>query len=452
MKFNKKLLVPAVCLAITSGLASADTLRYSSRLSDLLDYEVGGGYTASPPTTVHTVPILDLGIGWDLNMECGKFDPKISVSNQLNGITDGFRDMMDNIIQSATGAVAALPGLAIQQAHPALYDLLQQGILQGKMDFEWAETSCDEMASVMMGEQSFPFEKYKMSIKTNNWAEQIGLSGGDAIRAKKALDNANHGNEGAEWTCGTKKGGTGQPAINALKDVVIVGYNIMYDRANSCDTGSVSAAVGNGTPLYSYWTTPVAAANWAASVVGDTQIRTCDGCTKIEGVAGKGLTYMHRDLAETLYTRIEDLVDGSTTLSWQNLNLVSAPPGIQINQTIILSIRKRSAAGRQEMISKLAGEIAYARIVEQGRLLTQMLRTGVKEPNVSNFEPAKIVVNEAIDHLQVELDQLDQEIQTRKMIAKDTIMKIIGWEEKKVQRAQIDRTGRASGTNVYGAP
>jgi len=43
--------------------------------------------------------------------------------------------MMNNIIQSATGAVASLPALAIQRADPALYDLLQQGILQGKMDF-----------------------------------------------------------------------------------------------------------------------------------------------------------------------------------------------------------------------------------------------------------------------------------------------------------------------------
>jgi integrating conjugative element protein (TIGR03755 family) len=173
--FDKKVLVPALLLA-TSIPSFADNMQFSPRLSEAFEYQIGGGYNGSPPTPVHTVPILDLGIGWDLNMECGEFDPKISVSNQLNGITDGFRNMMDNIIQSATGAVAQLPALAIQKANPALYDMLQQGILQGKLDFEWAETSCDEMARVMMGEQSFPFEKYKLSAKTNNWAQQISIT------------------------------------------------------------------------------------------------------------------------------------------------------------------------------------------------------------------------------------------------------------------------------------
>ena len=81
-----------------------------------------------------------------------------------------------------------------------------------------------------------------------------------------------------------------------------------------------------------------------------------------------------------------------------------------------------------------------------------MLRTGAKEPNVSAFDPAKIVINEAIDHLQVELDQLDLETRTRKNVAKDTILKIIGMEEKKIQSVRNDQTGKSSGTNVLGAP
>ena len=104
------------------------------------------------------------------------------------------------------------------------------------------------------------------------------------------------------------------------------------------------------------------------------------------------------------------------------------------------------------MSERFSGEIAQARIVEQGRLLTQMLRTGAKEPNVSAFDPAKIVINEAIDHLQVELDQLDLETRTRKNVAKDTILKIIGMEEKKIQSVRNDQTGKSSGTNVLGAP
>ncbi|MCG8612241.1 MAG: integrating conjugative element protein [Pseudomonadales bacterium] len=449
--------IPMILFALAvaiggAGGVVADSLDHSPRLKGVMDYEIGGGYISDAPTRVHTIPILEMGIGWDLNMECGEFDPKISVSNQLNGITEGFRNMMDNIIQSATGAVASLPALAIQRANPGLYDMLQQGILQGKMDFEWAETSCEEMSRVLMGEQSFPFEKYKLSIKTNDWAQEISTSGGDAIAAKNATDDINHGNAGAEWKCGDNKGGTGQQPIRALTDVVQVGYNILFDRVNTCATSTVGAADGQGTPLWEYWNGPVAASNWSTRVLGDIEIRTCDGCKKMRGIPGKGLTYMHRDMTDDLIEDLEDLVTGVTQLTWQNLNRVSAPPGVTINDTIIMAIRKRNAIAQGAMIRKLAGEIAYTRLVEQGRLLTQLLRTGIKEPNIATFDPAKIVVNEAIDQLQVELDQLDLEIKTRQAIAKNTILKIMGKEEKKVQSTRNVDRDKASGTNQVGMP
>lgn len=444
---------PAIVLcAILSGSAIAGSIQHSPRLNGAIEYEIGGGYISDAPTRINTVPILEMGFGWDLNMECGQFDPEISVSNQLNGITDGFRNMMDNVIQAATGAVAALPALAIQRANPGLYDMLQQGILQGKMDFEWAETSCEEMSQVLMGEESFPFEKYKLSIKTNNWADEISASGGDAILAKEALDNTDHGDEGMDWACGDKRGGTAQAPIRALTDVVQVGYNIMFDRADSCDTATVGAADGQGTPLWEYWNGPVAASNWSERVLGDIEIRTCDGCKKMTGTPGKGLTYMHQDMTEDLIDDLEDLVSGDALLSWQNLNRVSAPPGVRVNDVIIMAIRQRDAARQAEMIQKLAGEIAYARLVEQGRLLTQLLRTGLKEPNVAAVESSKVVVHDAIDQLQVELDQLDLEIKTRQAIAQNTILRIMGHEEKNVQDTRKAERRKASGTNQLGQP
>ncbi len=117
-----------------------------------------------------------------------------------------------------------------------------------------------------------------------------------------------------------------------------------------------------------------------------------------------------------------------------------------------MSIRTRDAIGQAEMIRKLASEVAYARIVEQGRLLTQLLRTGVKEPNVSSFDPAKIVVADAVDVLQVELQQLEMEIRTRKAIAKDTIHLLLGYEERSVQEMDVSRRVRPVNVNQHGVP
>lgn len=443
-----------IALVIVGALASASVLANSNsnspRLSTAMEYEVGGGFIADPPTQIETVNLLGLGASWDLNPECGEFDPQITVSNQLNGITDGFRNMMDNIINAATGAVAQLPALAIQRANPGLYDMLQQGILQGKMDFEWASMSCEDMTAVMAGQDSFPFENFKLNAKNENMAQEIEASGGDAVAAKAEIDNANHGNDGAEWVCGNRRGGSGQPSIKALSDVVQVGYNILFDRLNSCETSTIGAGNGQGNALWEYWNGPVAASTWSTRVIGDVEIRTCDGCQKMSGTPGKGLTYMHRDMKEQLQEDLENLVDGTTSLTWQNLNLVSAPPGVTIKAPIIHAIQKRTPEAQAQMIAKLAGEIAYARLVEQGRLLTQILRTGMKEPNVASFEPAKIIVNQAIDTLQVELDQLDLEIRTREKIAQQTIQRLMGLEEKRIQETRTPSIKKTSGTTAAG--
>lgn len=77
---------------------------------------------------------------------CGNFDIKTTVKNQLNGITEGFKDLMSNVIESAKGAVASLPAMVIQRANPQLYDILTNGVYQGRLDFNRLKTSGEAMS------------------------------------------------------------------------------------------------------------------------------------------------------------------------------------------------------------------------------------------------------------------------------------------------------------------
>ena len=63
------------------------------------------------------------------------------LKNQLNGLTEGFKDLYSNVIESATGAVASLPAMVIQRANPQLYDILTNGLYQGKIDFNSLKTA-----------------------------------------------------------------------------------------------------------------------------------------------------------------------------------------------------------------------------------------------------------------------------------------------------------------------
>ncbi|MDQ9296791.1 integrating conjugative element protein, partial [Escherichia marmotae] len=84
----------------------------------------GGGSVISQPATRSNMKKLGVDIGWSSNLMCGNFDLKTTVSNQLNGVTDGFKNLMGDVIQGATGAVASLPAMVIQRANPGLYDAL----------------------------------------------------------------------------------------------------------------------------------------------------------------------------------------------------------------------------------------------------------------------------------------------------------------------------------------
>ncbi|MDE1493369.1 integrating conjugative element protein, partial [Xenorhabdus bovienii] len=97
----------------------------SGAVSDTLFYTLGGGSVISEPASrAGSTRLAGLELGWSSDLMCGNFDLKTTVSNQLNGITAGMKNLMSEVIQGATGAVASLPAMIIQRANPGLYDML----------------------------------------------------------------------------------------------------------------------------------------------------------------------------------------------------------------------------------------------------------------------------------------------------------------------------------------
>ena len=119
---------------------------------------------------------------------CGNFDLKTTVGNQLNGVTDGFKNLMGDVIQGATGAVASLPAMVIQRANPGLYEMLTNGVLQGSVAFDKAQLNCQNISKRMMDfagnnkwNQSAAMEEDKIlvnngdadAVRVNNASEKL---------------------------------------------------------------------------------------------------------------------------------------------------------------------------------------------------------------------------------------------------------------------------------------
>jgi hypothetical protein len=210
--------------------------------------------------------------------------------------------------------------------------------------------------------------------------------------------------------------------------------------------------VGVGMPLWEYWTGPLQASTWAKDVLGDIEIRTCSSCTKMASSPGKGLTYKQQAETNLLTTRLENLVNGNTQLTFQNLNLVSAPPGVRVDAAVIRAIQKRSPQGQSELIARLASEISFAKLNEQGKILTQIIRTGIMEANMASFEPAQVIVKNAIGQLSAELELLRSEMSIRQAVAENTLQRIMAAEEKANQSTIIHPSQSPIQINSIGMP
>ncbi|HIA7864345.1 TPA: integrating conjugative element protein, partial [Escherichia coli] len=142
-------------------------------VSDKLFYTLGGGSVISQPATRSNMQKLGMDLGWSSDLMCGNFDLKTTVGNQLNGVTEGFKNLMGDVIQGATGAVASLPAMVIQRANPGLYDMITNGVLQANVAFDKAQLNCQNMAKRMMDfsdrskwTQAAMLEEYKKVVNS----------------------------------------------------------------------------------------------------------------------------------------------------------------------------------------------------------------------------------------------------------------------------------------------
>jgi integrating conjugative element protein (TIGR03755 family) len=382
-------------------------------------YSIGGGAPIGLPASTQTQTVtLGASLDWGSNLTCGDFDPFVTVSNQLNGVTAGFQQMMGNVIQAATAAVASLPGLILQRANPGLYDLMQNGVLQGKLDLEFAKSSCEEISRQLA--DKLPVDDWTLVSTGQRW-RQVAATDQDIIEAKRTVD-ASAGEGGVPWVCDQLRGGAGQLPVEVNADTVTAGYNILLNRG-PCDSTAVVVAVPEDERIAVHWDTPATAAAFAVEVLGDAAIRTCEGCGRLDSTPGKGLAFVHDSARVDVETALINLVSATTTPTLNDLMAVSAPPGIVLTRPLIEAIRADEE--RDRIIDRLAGEIALAQTLERALLVRRMLQTGKREPNIASIGPAQAALETSLSDLTAEIDGLLYELNVRAAITSNTAQKLL---------------------------
>ncbi|NUP86547.1 MAG: integrating conjugative element protein, partial [Burkholderiaceae bacterium] len=380
------LAVALVCAATiaAAGVAWAQTRsgvqHQGSVIGDDVLYSIGGGRAVSMggAANMHSIGV---GVGWNSNLICGDMSITTTLQNQLNGITNGFQAIMSSVIQNATAAVASLPALIIQRADPGLYNLLTNGVLQARLDFDRSKLTCraiaNRMADMAGGQLGWDQLAEGMALKQS-------VASTDAVSAIDEAE-ANRGNNGVPWVGGDNAGGAGQPPVRVVGDVTRAGYNLINGRSVT-DTSSIAPSSCSGNLACQTWSSPDAAAAWAVRVLGEQEQRTCDACTKTVTTPGVGLTPLIQEEYESKLEVLQELVAGSRPTGFDNLQAAGSA-SLPITRGVIEALRDEPD---QDLLARrLASEVALASVLEKALLLQRTLLTGRKEPNVAANELAQ---------------------------------------------------------------
>lgn len=399
-------------------------------VNDSLFYSIGGGTVLSLPPSSVNMEKIGLGISWNNDLMCGNFNLSTTVKNQLNGATDGFKDMMSSVINGATGAVMSYPAMIIQRANPGLYELITNGMLQANVAFNKAQLNCQKMSKKLAD--------YTLSGKLTQTAigeefQNIISSTSDAVLADNSVKKST-GKEGIKWVGGQQRGGADQKAIKPTYDIAKAGYNIL-NKLSATSDAVVSSSACSGALCQKY-TTSVEAADAVVKVLGDRSLRTCinssecssGGLENEPGVStpGEGFSLMLDKTAKENQDILTKLVNGNLAPNTNNLAMLKTGE-LTVTRGVIQALKDDPDNGA--LVQRLAGELAMADTITTALAMRRMLMVGQSEPSVAAQE---LIVSESdrrLAFLDREIQALKNEMEIRKTISNSSILIAITRQE-----------------------
>jgi integrating conjugative element protein (TIGR03755 family) len=338
-----------------------------------------------------------------------------------------------------------MPMYLLASKNPALYNLINNGILSAREKLALSTKSCETVHNQISNGQN-PYQDWATIAVNDQWKKKLSLAAsGDADinQAKKEIDD-HSGEDGVPWVTGKSSnyhaGGKGnnQSPIQVISDTVKAGYNVMLNR-NDLEDDSVPAKTDSNGELARFFPRPSTAAMWMTSVVGDKVITTCndDSCKKEQGsLVGQGLLPWvtsckkdHVNCVTAIRDNLGKLVTGENAVTKENLEQVSAD-GIAISPDVISAIHAMEPTQQGIIVNKLAQEIAVQRVIDKALMARNILTTGAQIPAIAANHPAQVIIDQAKIHLDDDIRSLAFERQVRKEMMSGTLSEIMNFSNQ----------------------
>ncbi len=403
----------------------------SPKYDGLFYYRIGGGrtFTSAPKLQVTNIDLVFKASVTGLS--CGKFDPRISLSNSLNRVKDGVEDAYVQLENAASAAISALPGYILQSIDPGLYDLFMNSIFRAEEQFSLATKSCEKMSSELAKGKN-PFEDMVTASVGDTWKASAGVGGVDIVNVKKAAASTAARNNGVNWIGGERAGGNDDPPLWLTTDVAQAGYNILLDRDPENDTPV--DVDEDSPPLAQRFDDPDKVKAWLRAVFGDVFVGICESCES-GSVSGQGMRVLIESEKDAVADKLQDLYDGSTPPTLANLEEASAPD-VFVTRQVIEVLQGMEATDASIFLSKLTDEIAISRVINDALLVKQTLQTGKNEANVRALDASVEDTEKTVAAIDAEIESILNEARIKKELLSSTLSEVLikGRAENTVSR------------------
>lgn len=337
-----------------------------------------------PPTFSQKLQIganYSAGFGYS----CGKFDPFDSVQQMIESAIQKFKQLPQMFVQAAQAAVAGLPAYILNKINPSLYNVVTKQLDEAFKLFEINFKDCWQIEREAAAGQN-PYQNLVEAGIGDRLRVTMGFGSGtidDRMRTVRT-ESASNGVVMAE---GKRYGGQNQPPVEASKNVLTAGINLLADRGAG-ETGAFAASFNDKHPITKLFESPDKLVEFVTDIYGyQTFQLTKEGPTQSKPGYGYQKKYVEeRDKTiELLQKYVRREIDRR---EFEDKTGFLIPPAtvdeIRALAPYYLSIAVDDQA-RGHAVERIKLKLDYA---------LQALRTGLKEPNLAQSEAYAVVERE----------------------------------------------------------
>lgn len=349
---------------------------------------------------------FNVGVEWSAFRGCS-FDPRFSVVNTMQDIQEGLYGFAKDIADSAPSMVAAWGLSKLQSSFPDAYSLLTKGLEDAKMSYTASVKTCRDMQSDLTAKRD-PTNGWVRLSKRNDW-EQSSERGDNPVKTDRKIDSA--GDLGVAWIGGKQRGGKNMEPIKVVGDTIAAAF----EHVTKDQSGSESNNVTGDGRITRVFTNADAAVKWTTSVIGESTVRTCNNCNRLNTKMGQGLRLKHREERDKIDVDLRSAL-AATKITKTQLDRLSAPGmGIVATEEVLRGLREAPPNEQAILANRFASELALARLTEKALIARDLLNVGAQEPNISANDTAAQQLERASASLDKELNNIlyEQEVKSK---------------------------------------